>query len=51
VTVTVERDQIVIRRAGADGSPETSGADDGDGEAAAGEDGGDAGLDPDAFDA
>lgn len=45
VTVTVERDQIVIRRAGPDGSPESSGSDDDGG------DGGDAGPDPDAFDA
>ena len=53
VTVSVERDQIVIRRAGADGSPEASEA---ESEPEPGEDaGGDgaqpAGPDPDAFDA
>ena len=61
VTVTVERDQIVIRRANADGSAESSGSDEGD--AAGDSDGGGAGAgtpeaggagagpDPDAIDA
>ncbi|HEX2126460.1 MAG TPA: hypothetical protein VHF45_07880 [Thermoleophilaceae bacterium] len=48
VTVTVERDQIVIRRAGADGSVEGSESD----SAEDPDDGGEsAGPDPDAFDA
>ena len=47
VTVSVERDQIVIRRAGADGQAESSEPDEG----ASGDGGESAGPDPDAFDA
>jgi hypothetical protein len=50
VTVTVERDQIVIRRAGADGSPEEAEGSEDPGESSS--DGGEpAGPDPDSFDA
>jgi hypothetical protein len=57
VTIAVERDQIVIRRAGEDGSPEGEGESEsggdanGDGQAGSGGSGGSGSLDPDDFDA